>query len=226
MTGMEIFALSLSGLEEQSELFLSYLPNQERREIDRVLVDAERLRKAAGRAVVRHTLAERTGKSHVEITIERGKHGKPYFVEGCVQFNVAHSGRWIYFAVDTDPIGIDVEEIREKMDFTGVMDMMFTAAEREWVLMESPIEKRFFQVWTAKEAILKQHGTGLIGQNPRDVCTRRSPDWIELPSPEGYCVSVAGKQPGIRWNGLVQNLVPKINKEKLEGFTLAPLTSR
>lgn len=52
-------------------------------------------------------------KEWQQIQIETGLHGKPY-IKGydAFQYSLSHSGQWVVCAVDTEPIGADIQEMK------------------------------------------------------------------------------------------------------------------
>ncbi|MDR0446967.1 MAG: 4'-phosphopantetheinyl transferase superfamily protein [Oscillospiraceae bacterium] len=98
-----------------------------------------------------------------EIIIKTDERGKPYlpdFPEA--HFNVSHSGRYVAVATDTEPIGIDVEEIRPVK--LSVADREFAPAERAYVFSKTTHQDRvhaLFDIWTRKEAYVKREGGGI-----------------------------------------------------------------
>ena len=92
-----------------------------------------------------------------------GQHGRPYLSgpESPYSFNLSHSNALAAFAVCEAEVGVDVEQIKALPE--GVAGMVFSQREID-ALAETPDEARalkFFQFWTAKEAVLKALGTGL-----------------------------------------------------------------
>lgn len=93
----------------------------------------------------------------------QGQHGRPYMAApDCpYSFNLSHSNALAAFAVCEAEVGVDVEQIKALPE--GVAGMVFSPREID-ALEEEPEETRaakFFQFWTAKEAVLKALGTGL-----------------------------------------------------------------
>ena len=74
-------------------------------------------------------------------------------------WSITHKPRYVAAVVSTDPIGIDLEEIREV--HTGMYRRV--AGEEEWQLNSDGGEQKeiFFRFWTAKEAVMKAVGTGI-----------------------------------------------------------------
>lgn len=78
-------------------------------------------------------------------------------------FSAANTRGMVACAVSsTSNIGLDVEEIKEKLA-PELVDHCCTAQERAelWSLPEEERRKAFFQLWTLKESYLKARGIGL-----------------------------------------------------------------
>ncbi len=113
----------------------------------------------AGRALLRHALADRTGRDASSFTFTVTAAGKPECVGG-PHVSVSHSGSLVLCAVADVPVGVDVET-RPPRDVAGVSERYFTAAEARWVAAEPA--QRFPMLWVLKEAYLKVLGVGLAG---------------------------------------------------------------
>ena len=91
--------------------------------------------------------------------------GKPMLKTDGVYFNISHSKNYIACAVGTKPIGIDIEAYRKIT--LPLVNRVCTEDEAEYVFKENDdienenTKKRFFSVWTAKEAFLKCTGEGI-----------------------------------------------------------------
>ncbi len=90
--------------------------------------------------------------------IEKGIHGKPYFIEGGPYFNISHTKGIAVCALGEIEVGIDVEQIR------GISESMekrvLSKEEREWVSGKER-EEAFIRLWTLKESYVKATGEGL-----------------------------------------------------------------
>jgi len=118
------------------------------------------------RALVRTTLARRTGADPAALAFDSGPHGKPVLSRnGGPYFNVSHCQGWIALAVcDTAPVGGDLETSaapwRDPLRLAG---RFFTAEETQRLryLPEAPRRELFLDLWTLKEAWVKAHGLPL-----------------------------------------------------------------
>ncbi|MCQ2342552.1 MAG: 4'-phosphopantetheinyl transferase superfamily protein [Paludibacteraceae bacterium] len=93
-----------------------------------------------------------------EATLLYNPYGKPY-IPDYPQFSISHCRNAIAVAVDTHPVGIDVESPRNISD-----DLIaYTMSEDEQARIHNadrPIDM-FLHLWTRKEAYLKAQGTGI-----------------------------------------------------------------
>ncbi len=90
-------------------------------------------------------------------------YGKPYLpASPHVHFNLSHCACAAACAISSFPIGIDVETIRPVEDKL----LRFVADDMEYAQVQAAADKAraFFQLWTAKESLLKLQGTGLRRQ--------------------------------------------------------------
>ncbi len=83
------------------------------------------------------------------------EHGKPY-IEGGPFFSISHCKEAIAVAIDDQPIGIDVEAIRN-VDQDLILRTM---NEEEQKQIHS--NRDFTRLWTQKEAIVKAQGVGIV----------------------------------------------------------------
>ena len=75
-------------------------------------------------------------------------------------FSISHCKKAIAVAVDTMPIGIDIETIRHPSK-SLIEKTMNTQEQQQIATSENP-DKEFTALWTRKEAVLKRYGTGII----------------------------------------------------------------
>ena len=101
-------------------------------------------------------------KYFVDSDVATDKHGKPYFVNSDLKFNLSHSGRYVVAAVSDYEIGIDIQ--KKKADKHRIAEKNFLQGERAYINAGANDEERhqrFCEVWTLKEAYLKNIGMGL-----------------------------------------------------------------
>lgn len=131
------------------------LSDSRRAHIDRMRVEVNRHRSLAATA-----LAARV--SGVAISaIETDDAGRPSIAGDARHISISHSGDTVAVAVGDEPVGIDIEEMRPVEE--KLIHYVCTPAERDYVCAATGDERtrRFFSVWTAKEALFKRDGGSL-----------------------------------------------------------------
>ncbi len=113
-----------------------------------------------GRALVRQIFEESgfIGKLYFRKTNK----GKPFTVPRFKQFSISHSQGIVAACVSDNKVGIDIEVIRE-IDL-NLSKKVCTEEENQWIFAaDSHNEsiKRFFILWTLKEAYMKVTGEGM-----------------------------------------------------------------
>ena len=130
--------------------------------------------------------------------------GKPYLPVLKLQFNLSHSRNAILFAMQHEkPIGIDVEYMRDSVDFVSLAKRFFSKQEYRDINSLGGLKQKnvFYTCWTRKEAYLKATEKGLAGLKEAALLEHgvQSEDrgWtiIDLKMPEPYyigAVALAG----------------------------------
>jgi phosphopantetheinyl transferase len=146
--------------------------------IQKYHVREDRLRTAVGELILRKNL-----QSDGPIVINRadpvtGNPVKPYVVSPHLgQFNISHDSDLVAVAIVRPSVcvGIDVMKVqipngRSQYEFLSLMRDVFTEKEWTYIAPNGGIEslRRFYRLWTAKEAYLKCIGTGLYVE-PRAI---------------------------------------------------------
>lgn len=104
------------------------------------------------------------------IEILHNEFGKPYIAAHPEwQFNISHADGMLAIAISNTGVGVDVERIRNAD--LKIARRFFTEQENKYIeVAKCDIEKRFFEIWTKKEAYVKWIGKGLnMSLNSFDV---------------------------------------------------------
>lgn len=90
------------------------------------------------------------------------EHGKPY-LEGVphVHFSISHSGKWWICAIDSNPIGLDLQEVPEKENNVEKLAKRFYH-KRETMWLRGKSQEEFYRLWAYKESYVKYTGVGLL----------------------------------------------------------------
>jgi 4'-phosphopantetheinyl transferase len=169
----------------------------------RFIHDADQRRFCITRLAVRHLLGALADRSPSDVAFGEGPSGKPYLASGGdLQFNVSHSGDLAIIGVAQGlSIGVDIEFRRHGIDATALARRFFAAAESD-LLLSLPPDRRvgaFYDIWTAKEAVLKARGLGIADHLKSFSVARRGGDILIDPAP------VPG---GRLFSGLAAHILP------------------
>jgi 4'-phosphopantetheinyl transferase len=166
------------------------------------------------RGALREILGAEIGASPDAVRLVLGEHGRPGLDPGthseALDFNLSHSGELALVAVTQGmKVGVDVERLRPGRNPLRVADRFFSPAEVDALAAVDEQERpsEFLRYWTAKEALAKGLGLGLMA--PRGelelqpagdgaLIPLRAPGWQlaeieELPATYRGTLAVEGK---------------------------------
>ncbi len=154
---MKLVVIDLSGALSFDKEALSLLPAGRREELLR-LPAMSRIRSAFAELALRKELSAVVPRAK-EAVFARSDRGKPYLEDHPEQyFSLSHSGGFAVCALSDMPVGVDVEQIKER-DLS--VATRFSAWEREQLAASEDPKRLFYRFWTARESALKLRGTGL-----------------------------------------------------------------
>lgn len=177
--------------KEKFNRLLKYLPadKQERCKRFRSFEDAQRT--LLGDILARYMVWKITKQRFHEIVFDTNSYGKPRLRGNWdLEFNVSHSGEYIAAAINTEALGIDIEEIKP-IDISIARDF-FTEKEYLYIMNgdvgNSNRLERFYEIWTLKESYIKAVGRGLsIPLNSFNISMKSGSIVIETESgPKDY----------------------------------------
>jgi len=87
-------------------------------------------------------------------TISYNQFGKPE-IQGKAHFNISHSEELCVLALSDYDVGVDIEYIKDFRE--PVAKKVFSENELEFVKGR---KERFYAIWSMKESVLKEEGTG------------------------------------------------------------------
>ncbi|NVO09179.1 MAG: 4'-phosphopantetheinyl transferase superfamily protein [Bacteroidales bacterium] len=159
---MEIFAINFfDRLDDFTcKFLLSQVSNAKRERLLKFYNWEDLQRGLLADLLVRKALIEKVNVSNNEIHFSVNEYGKPYcsFLKN-FHFNVSHSGSWVVCAIDSNPIGIDIERISQ-IDL-DISKNYFSKKEHENLLLSNNPFDYFFTLWSLKESYIKFIGKGL-----------------------------------------------------------------
>ena len=109
--------------------------------------------------LARSALIKSCEKSGLQLdTFPKDEKGVPLPVDG-VHWSLTHKSDMVGGVAALLPVGMDLETIRPVSDAL----LAKVADEDEWRLVGGDRQINFFRFWTAKEAVLKAVGKGMVG---------------------------------------------------------------
>lgn len=139
-------ALAMMGAERRTRV--ENFPNED-----------DRRRSAAGELLLRRAVAQRLGTTPENAPLRWDDNGKPGVEGNPFYVSVSHSGPYVVCAVDDHVIGVDTEVIRGAEE--KFMRRACSEAEMAYIRYgDAGCYQRFWECWTAKEALFKLTGNG------------------------------------------------------------------
>lgn len=130
-----------------------------RRRVADIAGEDDRKRTVAGELLARRMLAQHLGCEEQSVPLSWDELGKPTVNADGVYVSVSHSGAWAVCAVAEVPVGVDVEVVRSAQE--KFMRRVCSDAEMACIRPgEDGDCRRFWEIWTAKEALFKLTGKG------------------------------------------------------------------
>jgi len=155
------------GAKRDDPLF-GALSDCERHRVSRFVRHADAIRFAACRTLLRYCLAAALGRGANSIRFAISTAGRPsLYVDDAyapLDFNVSHSGKHALIAWSkTRRVGVDIELLNQDVDWEAIASSVLGTDDARWL---EPIEDDyrqnfFFDIWVAKEALLKAYGSGI-----------------------------------------------------------------
>jgi 4'-phosphopantetheinyl transferase len=145
------------------ETLQTILHDSERERAARYRRPEDRLRSTVARGLARRALTHfdaRTEPDNWAIVTE--PHGRPV-VEGGPWFSVTHTPGLVAVAVGAVAVGIDAEDLTRSTDVDAIAKRWLHPRERAVLqgIGDEERRRRFFEIWTLKEAYSKALGLGL-----------------------------------------------------------------
>ena len=123
--------------------------------------------RALAKRLLKNALAERLPHRPAQFQLEYGKYGKPYLKDAALQVSVSYTYGICLIALSDGEIGADIERLRAAQPYAA--SRCFTDAENRYLHHDMELfDKRFYELWTQKEAYLKYTGEGFY-RSPKSV---------------------------------------------------------
>lgn len=150
-------------LSRPVEPFWPLLAHDEQMRANRFRFVRDKTRYVAARGILRLLLGAYLGVAPKTVLFEYSKFGKPFLLDGTLQFNVSHSHDVALFAFCWGSVvGVDVEGKRPLSDLHALAQQVFSPTELQALhaLPHDQQQDAFFRAWARKEAFIKAVGEG------------------------------------------------------------------
>ena len=91
--------------------------------------------------------------------LQYSEKGRPFLLNKPLDFNLSHSGVYVFLGIDSHKIGVDIEKHRtvKYQNF----NRQFSPQELRQIESADEPQKEFFRLWSVKEAVIKADGRGM-----------------------------------------------------------------
>jgi len=180
-------ALQTGRLDE----FTGLLDAEEQVRAERFRYVADRERYVIGHGLLRTLLGHYLDRSPGSIILQRGEFGKPFLEGHPIHFNLSDTKDAVVVGLSLEHIGMDIETMNRRTDHKSVAEHYFTPREVKSIAEAVNGKRRFLELWTRKEAVLKASGVGIMDDlhslevgEAHNTMTIIHPDFIRLAAPE------------------------------------------
>ncbi len=143
---------------------MNQLSREEKQRVTQLKITAKKYEFAKVRSALRILLGRYLSITPSGVVLASNSHGKPYIKGQNISFNVSHSyGKALIGMTRSAVLGLDIEKIRDKIDWLGLSRRYFSKKESQELKNAEPesVKKLFFTCWTRKEAFVKALGRGI-----------------------------------------------------------------
>lgn len=212
---VHVWGFSLDASPSVVEQCRSWLSEEERGRAARFIRQQDRRRFVLAHGGLRAVLARYTSLDPSALTFQVGSTGKPALLNGQtshqpLQFSLSHShGRMLIAVLAHRDVGVDLEQIRDRVDVAKLAERFYAATERDKVISRSgPDQIRwFYRYWVAKEAVLKGQAVGLRSLRQCEIlssdCMPRAMVQLSVGAPMQPGWTIYWLDCGAGWGGAV-----------------------
>ena len=146
--------------DQYSDL-LSLLSKEKQEQIQKFHFEVDKKLSLLSDVLVRYVACNLLGVSNVDLLFQKNEYGKPHLVGiDNFHYNISHTRNAFVVGVSKETIGVDIEKIRECE--MKIANRFFTTEEVQYIKKgDKEVSKRFYEIWTKKEAYIKWRGKGL-----------------------------------------------------------------
>ena len=145
--------------QEELDILMQYVPQEKQERVKRFHHKQDASNCLIGDVLTRLEICNTIGLCNNQLEFSTNEYGKPLLVNNPgIHFNISHTGQYVAFVMSTEPVGIDIELIKNAD--LKIAERFFTPDEIAYI-KEDNSNMRFYEVWTKKESRIKWEGKGL-----------------------------------------------------------------
>lgn len=146
--------------EWRSKTFEFAFTQQEALRAEAIVSTARREQFLAGRWLAKKMLVQSCGGAPESWQIDADGSAKPGVIGHDLQLSISHSGPYVACCIADHAVGIDIEGFGHERPVVDLATLACSAREQSALrsLQGDALNQSFFQLWTCKEARLKQFG--------------------------------------------------------------------
>ena len=185
---LEVFCIDEMTVEEYEKYYF-LLSEQKKKRVDAYKFKRDKRLSVCGEMLAKKMIAKHCSEVPENAEILTDSNGKPYVRIPGIEFNISHSGDMVACALSDMPIGVDIEKMREIDD--KLIEFVCTDDEKKYVFENDETkQKRFFEIWTAKEAFFKCDGSGISDLKSINVLDDEFKSHLQTKFTDDYAISV------------------------------------
>lgn len=160
---IEAWYAPLERLRPRMEAFAASLDPVENERAQRFRFAHDRDRFILGHGLLRALLGRYLHRDGSLVRMARGPFGKPFLERKSLRFNLSDTKDAVLVAFASElEIGADIETMGREVDHRAVAEHYFTPTEVQGIAAHAEGKRRFLELWTRKEAVLKASGVGIM----------------------------------------------------------------
>lgn len=159
----QLWFAKVDTLRDRIDAYAALLDAEEHERAARYRFEVDRERYIIGHGLLRELLGHYLDQDPAVVRMARGEFGKPYIPGLPLHFNLSDTKDAVLIAFSrTHEIGADLETMTRTVDHRAVSEHYFTPEEVGDIAQATDDKRRFLELWTRKEAVLKASGVGIM----------------------------------------------------------------
>ncbi len=213
---VHLWYATLAGIRDRLAPYADLLDPVEVERMERFRFLADRERFILGHGLLRTLLGNYLERDPSLIRMARGRFGKPYLERRDLRFNLSDTKDAVLIAfAEGIELGADIETMAREVDHQAVGRHYFTPPEVRAIEEAADPKRRFLELWTRKEAVLKASGVGIMDDlrvlrvdAPRNSMLIDHEAFVTMAAPQyhvhtwevgpDHLVSLASPEPGMQ----------------------------